>query len=42
MREKEKHLNLFNLFSLIEGHLPEHPTQGQLPNKLFSDIFPQK
>ena len=27
------------MFSLIEGHLPEHPTQAAA-NKLFSDIFP--
>ena len=27
------------MFSLIEGHFPEHPTQAAA-NKLFSDIFP--
>ena len=36
---KGKAFEPFNLFSLIEGHLPEHPTQAAA-NKLFSDIFP--
>lgn len=36
---KGKAFEPFNLFSLIESHLPEHPTQAAA-NKLFSDMFP--